>query len=375
MGSPYVVVRARPSSSSRVGTKMGTLNVSLRSPLASFARFRRKRSWQDLIPHVVSAGVEGRDHVAVRPRVCRSHDCTRAGSCVSRGYAPRSGHERARGEGGGRFRGPSHTEGAPTLGWSWSGPHVIEADRNVFPDLILFADPTDRDLLLAEDKQKRNFAHAAAVMEVEKWTTSLDSATPEDYFPTSQTAGYVLRSRRRWGILTNGRLWRLYDGTSARIYSDIYEIDLPLLLQSVGADVAFLWFYAFFAAGPVSGLSRDYPSLADHTSGSNVHRLRLSDSLREQAFAAASSLVAGIHATNPLLPRRHARAPRGGAARARPAPREPGRRAGAPPARGPRTSSCTSCTWASSGTGATSASRGSRSARSACCPSAAPGWG
>jgi len=27
------------------------------------------------------------------------------------------------------------------LGWSWSGPHVIKADRNVFPDLVLFADP------------------------------------------------------------------------------------------------------------------------------------------------------------------------------------------------------------------------------------------
>ena len=59
-----------------------------------------------------------------------------------------------------------------------------------------------------------------------------------------------------WGILTNGRLWRLYHKDSAHKQDRFYEVDLPALVEAGDAE-AFLYFYAFFhrsafEPGPVS---------------------------------------------------------------------------------------------------------------------------
>jgi hypothetical protein len=48
-----------------------------------------------------------------------------------------------------------------------------------------------------------------------------------------------------WGVLTNGRLWRLYHKDTAHKLDRFYEVDLQAL--ATGGDVArFLYFYAFF---------------------------------------------------------------------------------------------------------------------------------
>jgi hypothetical protein len=48
-----------------------------------------------------------------------------------------------------------------------------------------------------------------------------------------------------WGILTNGRLWRLYQRDTAHKLDRFYEVNLPELLRA-GDVKNFLYFYAFF---------------------------------------------------------------------------------------------------------------------------------
>ena len=48
-----------------------------------------------------------------------------------------------------------------------------------------------------------------------------------------------------WGILTNGRLWRLYHRETAHKLDRFYEVDLQELVEG-GDPEKFLYFYAFF---------------------------------------------------------------------------------------------------------------------------------
>ena len=63
--------------------------------------------------------------------------------------------------------------------------------------------------------------------------------------PPYQIAFYMQHAGTEWGILTNGRLWRLYHKDTAHKLDRFYEVDLPALVNPANAE-AFLYFYAFF---------------------------------------------------------------------------------------------------------------------------------
>ncbi len=92
---------------------------------------------------------------------------------------------------------------------------------------------------------------AFAVGDAKHWDRPLDVnlKTAGDPFsnknPAYQIAFYIQHSGVEWGILTNGRLWRLYHKDSAHKQDRFYEIDLPSLIEA-NDPAAFLYFYAFF---------------------------------------------------------------------------------------------------------------------------------
>jgi hypothetical protein len=74
--------------------------------------------------------------------------------------------------------------------------------------------------------------------------------------PAYQIAFYIQHSGVEWGIVTNGRLWRLYHKDTAHKQDRFSEVDLPALVEANDAE-AFLSFSAFFhrsafEPGPVS---------------------------------------------------------------------------------------------------------------------------
>lgn len=151
-------------------------------------------------------------------------------------------------------------------------------------------------------------AGAYAIGDAKSWDRPLDKALGsshkgEDAFsnknPSYQIFFYMLHSGLPWGILTNGRKWRLYQAQSAHRLDVFYEVDLPALLET---DVdAFCYFYVFFRreafeSGPL-GLDSILQASAEFAQ-------EISDNLREQVYSALRYVAQGFfeYRANGLTP-------------------------------------------------------------------------
>jgi len=148
-----------------------------------------------------------------------------------------------------------------------------------------------------------------AVGDAKAWDRSLDMAVRAaksnvDIFtnknPSFQIAFYMQHSGLAWGILTNGRLWRLYHKDTAHKLDRFYEVDLPALLADEHPD-RWLYFYAFFrrAAFEQGPLSIDAILHA-----SREYARGVGDTLKAQVYDALLHLAQGFldHPANKLQP-------------------------------------------------------------------------
>ena len=93
------------------------------------------------------------------------------------------------------------------------------------------------------------YGKAAAVLEAKQWDADFTKRFDEQrsYRDASHQIKYYLEhtpERLQWGILTDGKKWRLY-GTKDYATEIYYEVDLPELLEA-GELEQFKYFYAFF---------------------------------------------------------------------------------------------------------------------------------
>ncbi|GAG66689.1 unnamed protein product, partial [marine sediment metagenome] len=103
----------------------------------------------------------------------------------------------------------------------------------------------------AAELSKDYFGNAIAVGEIKRWGRPLDRKLKDEtdpfevYAPSLQMERYLWFTEVKWGILTNGRFWRIYErGTSNKL--DIYyEVDLINILENDDLE-AFKYFYLFF---------------------------------------------------------------------------------------------------------------------------------
>jgi len=108
-----------------------------------------------------------------------------------------------------------------------------------FPDFALFGDDAAKDAARTE-VLSNNYARAIAIAEGKYWDRPLDEVvrTSRDYLtnanPSFQIVNYLTQTSRRWGILTNGRIWRLYNRDSPQPLERFYEVDLQSLIQTGG---------------------------------------------------------------------------------------------------------------------------------------------
>ncbi len=116
------------------------------------------------------------------------------------------------------------------LGWTEYVPQPRAAGHEDIPDHLLFAD--------AESKARsgNSFQYATVVEESKRFGLALDSRDPTQRgTPHGQMLRYLATAeiesegRLRWGILTNGRVWRLYDYRARPRASSYFEADLAAL--------------------------------------------------------------------------------------------------------------------------------------------------
>lgn len=131
-----------------------------------------------------------------------------------------------------------------SLGWGkdhLSQMIAARKGRSDVPDILLFASSEaldDARHLPAPDAYK----HGLSFLESKKWCRPLDrkDGKADDGVPSTQMLRYLNRvmvmsdGRVLWGILTNGRHWRLYWQNARSQSEDFLELDLPAILGLAG---------------------------------------------------------------------------------------------------------------------------------------------
>ncbi|GFP20771.1 hypothetical protein HKBW3S03_02278, partial [Candidatus Hakubella thermalkaliphila] len=118
------------------------------------------------------------------------------------------------------------------------------------PDYALFE---DRESLSMTQKASKDeyFKKALCLGEAKRWGRPLDKklkteADPSEIQnPSLQMSRYLWLTGVKWGILTDGRYWRLYERETSKRLDIFYEIDLENLIKS-GSEDDFQYFYLFF---------------------------------------------------------------------------------------------------------------------------------
>lgn len=179
------------------------------------------------------------------------------------------------------------------LGFEYEVTEPTEA-RN-FPDYAFFSDRKN-----LEDAHKNKdiisfFTNAIAIGEVKQWKVDLDKISKNEYSisenPSLQIRTYLDDTKQKWGILTNGRYWRLYCKEKRR--DDYLEVDLPFLILSNDID-AFRFFFYFFRKDAFIP-SKDGPAFLDRIlKESFEYATEIGDSLKENVYWAMKRISEGF---------------------------------------------------------------------------------
>lgn len=118
--------------------------------------------------------------------------------------------------------------------------------REDVPDVLLFPDAAAKAKAFAESKDDRRYRHGLAILEAKRWRRLLDrsdaSETTDPGTPSSQMLRYLSRAdvmsdrAIKWGILTNGAIWRLYWQDARSRAEEFFEIDLAATLGVPGSQ-------------------------------------------------------------------------------------------------------------------------------------------
>ncbi|MCA3241555.1 MAG: restriction endonuclease [Rubrivivax sp.] len=118
--------------------------------------------------------------------------------------------------------------------------------REDVPDILLFADAAAKQRALDERHDDRRYRHGLALLEAKRWLRPLDRGASDEPLdpgaPSSQMLRYLSRAdvasdrSVKWGVLTNGGVWRLYWQDARSRAEEFLELDLAALLGVPGVQ-------------------------------------------------------------------------------------------------------------------------------------------
>ena len=129
--------------------------------------------------------------------------------------------------------------------------------RRMTPDGLLFPDAAAKAQANRIHDPGGRYGLGAALAELKRWQAPLDRRDAGEATPATQLLGYLDRAavatggKLRWGILTNGKLWRLYWSGAQSVSEQFFEIDLAAALGVTGLDEG------LFGAAAVKDESRE----------------------------------------------------------------------------------------------------------------------
>jgi len=173
-----------------------------------------------------------------------------------------------------------------------------------YVDELLFADSTARrdaaSVYLDTDDTTDLFERGIGLVEAKQWDADFTVRFSEQrpYRNASHQIKHYLEHTTeniQWGVLTNGRKWRLY-GTKDYETQTYYEVDLPELLER-GDLEAFKYFFVFFRPGAFRE-SGGTTFLDEVWSESETASQELGEDLQDNVFTALRVLGRGFVETN-----------------------------------------------------------------------------
>lgn len=183
------------------------------------------------------------------------------------------------------------------LGWrslskqEKANPH----GRADVPDYLLFADAQAK--ATADRAAADRYRHGVAILEGKRWGVALDNATRAEAAPSTQILRYLgtvsvqSADAIRFGILTNGRVWRLYDQKARSRLEGYWEVDLAT--ADAHEQRLFLFFFGRAAFLPgASGRTRLEQALADSRSFEARVTQELATTVFDRVFPALATALA-----------------------------------------------------------------------------------
>ena len=141
------------------------------------------------------------------------------------------------------------------MGWADYLPQQGTTRNEDLPDYLLFTDAASKERAAGRTIPEERFRDAIVVEESKRFGLSLDARDRDAGRQSKTPHGQILRylstadieseSRIRWGFLTNGGLWRLYDYRARPRATGYFEADLGEMLGSGGEDVLRLFYLLF----------------------------------------------------------------------------------------------------------------------------------
>ncbi len=212
------------------------------------------------------------------------------------------------------------------LGWMFLYQTSLRGRK---PDYALFLRDADLDAALRAGRTSIEFwEHVVLVGDAKAWVANLDRPIRTENkreYPPEQIESYIQHSGVQYGLLTNGRLWRLYPrhlSAHQPRFETYLECDLGELLgrwveagggtgQRTWAEDEpliddFLKFYLFFSPVGFTGTAERKPLIERAVEGSNVYRLGIGEGLKSRVFHALQTSIRGFlaYTENNLDPNR-----------------------------------------------------------------------
>jgi type I restriction-modification system DNA methylase subunit len=145
-------------------------------------------------------------------------------------------------------------------------------------------------------KKEDYFNKVTCIAEAKRWGRPLDKKlkTEADPFeiqnPSLQISRYLWLTGVRWGILTDGKYWRLYERETSKRLDIFYEIDLEDLIESRSAE-DFRYFYLLFRKDSFPGfIEKVYKGSVDYAE-------EVGEALKGNIYLALRTLAQGFLGT------------------------------------------------------------------------------
>ena len=168
------------------------------------------------------------------------------------------------------------------------------------PDYAFFASADAHDAAQSHINTNQFFNTALAIGDAKAWARNLDRKTQAggDPFnnqnPSYQIDFYLRGADKDWGLLTNGRQWRLYHRQSSYRLDNFYEVDLAALLSENGDIEAFRYFYCLFRRDAFIPDASGTSFLDLVLTESQQYTVAVSDDLKNRVYDALRLLIGGF---------------------------------------------------------------------------------